>query len=112
MTLWDMLDKTLYYQKVFIYEHNTYGQHMLLFKGLIEDARKDTNNVWSYLMHDVSLYEYFEGVLVLYVIDEYYNEKLEGHYLGSDKWTNENRPWKHKTEIYEEIKDCINSHII
>lgn len=33
MTLYEMLDVTFYYQPVWIYETNAYGQNMPLFKG-------------------------------------------------------------------------------
>ena len=108
MVLWDMLDKTLYYQHVFIYTHNTYNQHMLLFKGIVDDARKDAG-IWDYLMCNVDLYEYYNGILILYVVDEYYDETIENRYLNSDKWTDENRPWLHKTEVYEKIEKYMNS---
>lgn len=105
MTLWDMLDKALYYQKVQIYETNAYDQNMLIFKGKIQEARQDTDKVWDYLMCNVKLYEYHGDVLVIYVADEYYDERMEGHYLYSDKWTETNRPWKRKLEIEKELNN-------
>ena len=37
MTLYDMLDKAIADQEVWIFEHNAYDQNMPLFKGNIWD---------------------------------------------------------------------------
>lgn len=102
MTLWDMLDKTLYEQKVWIFETNTYDQNMPLFKGTVQAARQDTDQVLDYLMCDVDHYECTGGVLDIRVRDEHYKERLEGHYVFSDRWGREKRPWKHSAEIDDE----------
>lgn len=103
MTLWDMLDKTMYYQKVWIFETNAYDQNMPLFKGTVQDARQDTDRVWDYLMCEVYHYECANGILDIRVRDEHYSERLEGHYVFSfsDRWgeEKEKRPWRHSAEI-------------
>lgn len=101
MILWDMLDKTLYSQKVWIFECNTYDQNMPLFKGTVQDARQDTDHVWDYLMCEVNHYECTDGVLDIRVRDKHYEEWLEGHYTFSDRWgeKKEQRPWRHSFEI-------------
>lgn len=109
MTLYEMLDKTLYYQTVWIFEHNAYDQNMPLFKGTVNDARKDTENVWDYLMCEVDHYEITNSILDIRVRDEYYEERLEGHYsFCAKKWGRDrkDRPWLHSVEI-EADKDKI-----
>lgn len=78
MTLYDMLDKTKYYQQVWIFETNAYDQNMPLFKGTVQDARRDTDRVWDYLMCAVDTYDCEGGLLDIRVRDEYYDERLEG----------------------------------
>ena len=107
MTLYEMLDCTKYYQEVWIYEHNTYDQNMTLFKGTVNDARGDTERVWDYLMCQVDHYDCTTGVLVIFVKDEYYEERLEGHYsMTSDRWgrKREERPWLYSAEIDDDLK--------
>lgn len=103
MTLYEMLDKTLYYQTVWIFEHNAYDQNMPLFRGSVEDARKDTERVWNYLMCEVDHYECVNGILDIRVRDEYYELRLEeGNYtLTGRRWGRErnSRPWLHSAEI-------------
>lgn len=100
MTLYEMLDRTIYYQKIAIFECNAYGQNMPLYRGDIQNARRD-EELWSWLMETVEMYEYYQApnCLVIKVRDERYDERLEKHYLWSDKWTEENRPWLHDIEI-------------
>lgn len=105
MTLYEMLDVTLYCQEVWIYENNIYDQNMPLFSGTVEDARLD-ERVWDYLMAKVNHYECDTGILVIKVQNEHYEELLEKHYLGSDKWgmKESERPWKYSAEIDKALK--------
>ena len=108
MTLYEMLDCTKYYQEVWIFEHNAYDQNMPLFKGEVEDARRDTERVWNYLMCKVDHYECTTGILVIMVKDEYYEERLEGHYTtASKRWgrKREARPWLHSAEINDDLRE-------
>lgn len=108
MTLWDMLDKTIYSQKVWIFETNAYDQNMPLFKGTVQDARQDSDRVWDYLMCEVNHYECTNGILDIRVSDEHYSERLEGHYsITSDRWgeSKDKRPWRHSIEIDQEKGD-------
>lgn len=100
MTLYEMLDRTTYYQTVWIFESNTYDQNMPKFKGTVNDARAD-EEVWDYLMCEVEVYYCENGILDIRVRDEYYNERLEGHYSFGDQWgrEKEKRPWLHSAEI-------------
>lgn len=102
MTLWDMLDKTKYYQNVWIFETNAYDQNMPLFKGTVQEARQDTDRVWDYLMCEVETYDCGGGLLDIRVRDKYYNERLDGHYsVSSGRWGDaiEKRPWRLSSEI-------------
>lgn len=98
ITLYDMLDRTVYYQKVLILENNVFDQNMPLYYGNVDGARSD-EIIWDWLTKEVDLYEYSEGVLVISVKDENYEEHLEDHYLGSDRWTKDTRPWLFGCEI-------------
>lgn len=104
MTLYDMLDKAIADQEVWIFEHNAYDQNMPLFKGNIWDARADRETVWMYLMCEVDYYDCSYNILDIRVNDKYYEERLEGHYGRSDKWgkNKEERPWLYSIEIDEE----------
>lgn len=106
MTLYEMLDVTLYHQEVWIYEINVYGQNMPIFKGEVGEARCDVEKTWCYLMCQVDHYECNTGILVIKVKNEYYEKRLETQYSNSDKWgTKENeRPWKHDIEIIMQLK--------
>ena len=78
---------------------------MPLFKGTVQDARQDTDRVWYYLMCEVDHYECTNGILDIRVRDEYYSERLEGHYsISSDRWgeSKDKRPWRHSFEIDKE----------
>lgn len=101
MTLWDMLDKTLYHQKVWIFECNAYDQNFPLFKGAVIGARENTDCVWNYLMCPVDHYECTDGILDIRVRNEHYEERIEGHYIFSDRWgeEKEKRPWRYSAEI-------------
>ena len=112
MTLWDMLDKTKYYQKVWIFETNAYDQNMPLFKGAVQDARQDTDWVWDYLMCEVDIYDCEGGLLDIRVRDKYFDERLEGHYICSDSWgdAKETRPWRFSSEIDMEKRGLKNGN--
>ena len=101
MTLWDMLDKTKYYQKVWIFEINADDQNMPIFKGTVDEARRDADMVWDYLPCDVEVYDCEGGILDIRVRTKYYNERLEDHYSNSDSWDApmETRPWRWSVEI-------------
>lgn len=101
MTLWDMLDKTKYYQKVWIFEINATDQNMPIFKGTVDEARRDADMVWDYLPCDVEVYDCDGGILDIRVRTKYYNERLEGRYTNSDSWDApmETRPWRWSVEI-------------
>jgi hypothetical protein len=104
MTLYDMLDKTIVDQEVWIFEHNAYDQNMPLFRGNVWDARADQETVWMYLMCEVDYYVCSYNILDIRVNDKYYEERLEGHYGRSDKWGKNKgeRPWLYSMEIDEE----------
>lgn len=106
MTLWDMLDKTKYYQKVWIFEINATDQNMPIFKGTVFEARGDTESVWDYLPCEVEIYDCECGILDIRVRTERYNERFEGRYTNSEKWdiVKEARPWRHSIEIDMEKK--------
>lgn len=103
MTLYDMLDKVICNQEVWIFEHNDYDQNMPLFKGSAEDAAAD-KIIWDYLMCEVDHYDCSHNILDIRIKDKYYEERLEGHYGRSDKWgkNKEERPWLYSIEIDEE----------
>lgn len=105
MVLYEMLDKTLFYQKVWIYETNAYDQNMPLFKDSVNDARGETEKVWDFLMCEVEHYECDTGILFIQVKNKHFESRMEKHYLRSDKWgqEKEKRPWRYSGEIREEI---------
>lgn len=109
MTLYEILDKTLCYQEVWIYENNAYDQNMPIFKGEVEDARGDTERTWNYLMCEVDHFECNTGILLVLVKTEHYNSRMEERYFHSEKWGNEKekRPWRHSAEIAEELRDTL-----
>ena len=105
MKLYDMLDKAMCDQEVWIFESNAYDQNMPLFKGSISEARVDQDQiVWDYLMCEVEGYDCSDNILDIRVKDKYYEERLEGHYGRSDKWGKNKgeRPWLYSIEIQEE----------
>ena len=112
MTLYEMLDRTMYWKECWIVEHNAYDQNMPLFKGAVNDARKETDRVWDYLMCEVDHYDCASGILVLYVVDEHYDEPMEGHYTYGDQWGKKRneRPWVYSAEIASDLHEIDNLH--
>ena len=110
MTLYEMLDCTLYYQQVWIYDHNAYDQNMPLFKGEVNEARYD-HRVWDYLLCKVDHYECNTGILLIYVKDEYYEKRFEeGNYtIASRRWgkDKDERPWRHSAEVHMELWKAV-----
>ena len=106
MTLYEMLDRAMAHQTVWIFEHNTYDQNMPIFKGTVSDARIDPNfRVWDFLPCEVECYDCSNQILDIRVKDENYNRRLEDHYLFGDKWDRydkSKRPWRYSIEISEE----------
>lgn len=109
MTLYEMLDVTLYHQNVWIYETNVYDQNMLIYQGTVEGARGDTEKVWNYLMCKVNHYEYNTGILLIKVKTNHFNSRMEDHYFLSEKWgqEKEKRPWRHSAEIDRELREAM-----
>ena len=108
MKLWDMLDKAMYYQKVWIFETNAYDQNMPLYKGNVQGAREEGNLVWDWLPCEVENYAYSDGILDIRVRDKHYEERLEGHYsIASEHWGDhmEKRPWRYSSEIEWEKRE-------
>lgn len=108
MTLYEMLDCTLYYQQVWIYDHNAYDQNMPIFKGEVDKARYD-HRVWDYLLCTVDHYECNTGILLIYVKDEYYEKRFEeGNYShASQRWgrDKDKRPWRHSIEVHDDLRE-------
>lgn len=106
MTLYEMLDKTKYYQEVWIFENNIFDQNMPIFKGTVQEARSDADMTWDYLMCEVEMYDCTTGILDIRVRNEYYNERLEGHYITSGKWDDERgkRRWLWSAEIDADLR--------
>lgn len=104
MTLWEMLDRTGYWQKVLIYERNNRGQNMPVFCGTVIEARRNGDTVWDYLPCKVEKLECSTGILDIRVRTENYDRPFEEFYSGSDKWGKEKseRPWRWENEIEEE----------
>lgn len=103
MTLYEMLDVTLYYQKVRIYLTNAYDQNMCIFKGTVDDARS-SDLVWDRLMHKVHRYECTKKDLIIFIENEYYDYRFEEKEFVSRNWTEDNRPWKYSIEIKREVQ--------
>lgn len=99
MTLYEMLDKTHYDQRVWIFEVNAYDQHVTIYKGEIEGARTDTDSAWLYLLSEVESYYYASGILVIDIKKEEYNKKLDG-------WNDDRRKrgWSFSCEITEDLR--------
>lgn len=110
MTLYDMLDKTKYYQQVWIFETNAYDQNMPLFKGTVDEARRDADMVWDYLMDGVEIYDCEGGILDIRVRTKDYNDHFENRYSNSDRWGDavESRPWRWSIEIDMEKRGLNN----
>ena len=106
MTLYEMLDKAMAHQKVWIFEQNTYDQNMPLFQGTVNEARIEPElRVWDFLMCEVEFYDCSYGILDIRVKDGNYNKRLEEHYLFPDRWDKydkNKRPWRYTIEIDEE----------
>jgi hypothetical protein len=62
-------------------------------------------------MAKVEHYQCNTGILVIKVVDERYEERLEDHYFYSEKWWLERseRPWLHSIEIDNDLKKEMES---
>jgi hypothetical protein len=112
MKLWDMLDKAMYFQKVWIFETNAYDQNMPIYKGNVQGAREEGDLVWDYLPCEVENYACSDGILDIRVRNDYYNERIEGHYsISAENWgkSKEQRPWRHSIEIEQEKREAGNA---
>lgn len=105
MTLYEMLERTLYYGKVMIWTRNAFDQCLQLFDGEVEGARGDTDQVWWHLMSEVDQWICGNRVTLIYVKDDHYNELLEKQFRNSDKWTRENRPYKGSFEVERILRE-------
>ena len=65
MTLYEVLDKSLYNGEVMIYSRNCYDQCIKIFEGIVSDARCDEDNVWKWLMSEVDGLVYGNKVLLI-----------------------------------------------
>ena len=110
MTLYEMLDRAMAYQEVWIFEYNAYDQNMPLFKGKVNDARIDPElRVWDFLMCEVEFFDCSHGILDIRVRDKNYDSRLEDHYHFADKWDRyykSTRPWRFSIEISEEKENA------
>ena len=107
MTLWEMLDKTLYYGNILIYSRNACDQCMPIFKGRVYEARSD-ENVWDYLPNEIDQWICGNKWMLVYVKYEYFEDRLEEHYLYSDKWTRDNHPYKSSYEVEKLLMELNN----
>ena len=57
-------------------------------------------------MCKVSVYDCTTGILVIFIRDENYENRLENEYFHSDRWGKERsqRPWLYSAEITEDMK--------
>lgn len=101
VTLFEMLDNTLYYGNVLIYSRNAFDQCVNIFKGTVSEARRNEDYVWSYLMQPVDQWICGNGWTLIYVKNHNYDDRLETQYVGSEKWTRENHPYKSSYEVEE-----------
>lgn len=113
MTLYEFWNSTLYYQKMFIYETNAYDQNMPLWKGSrqewYEDIQNDDNLYW-HLMDEVDHWEVTpKGNVLVKIKNDTYEQRMEEHYLFSDKWgkEKEKRPWRHSIELETYTEDGL-----
>lgn len=109
MKLYDMLDVTLYHQEVWIFETDAYDKNMPIFKGTVDEARKD-DYVWDYLQNKIDHYECNTGILVIFAKSSYFKEGLENNYtVYADEWGKDapKRPWRYSAEINRELKERI-----
>lgn len=103
MTLWEMLDRTLYYGRVLIYSRNAYDQCVPIFRGKVQDAREEGNQVWDYLPYEVDQWICGKGATLIYVKHYDYENRLEKCYSNSDKWTEAKRPYRRSYEVEREL---------
>lgn len=104
MTLWEMLDCTLYYGKVLIYTRNAYDQCLKLFKGQVNDARCNVDYVWDYLPKEIDQWICGNGATLIYVKHYDYDNRLENSYINSDKWTEKNKPYVSSYDAQKELE--------
>ena len=108
MTLWEMLDNTLYYGNVIIYLRNAYDQCVKVFSGTVQEAREEGCNVWDCLPYEVDQWICGNKIALIYVKHYDYENRLENSYSNSDKWTKEQKPYKSSYEVRKELENwCI-----
>jgi hypothetical protein len=100
-----MLNDTLFYQKTRIYYCDCFGRYIPIFKGKVNNARGDVDEVWSHLKDDIDIYFCKNDTLIIFTKDEYYEVGLDKRYANSSQWNEKNRPYKKYSEIMGEINN-------
>jgi hypothetical protein len=91
MKLYDMLDVTRYDNKVLIMAEDKYDNKHFIFKGEVNEARRD-EDVWDYLQDKVDGYDVYKNVIVITVKtkDRWSNgERYDYEKRTIDKWLGE-----------------------
>lgn len=92
MTLLDVLRTVKYYQKLYIFVINDYGQNVCIGKGRFDFILRGEESAYDLLDHYLDEVEMITpakgGVFVVRIKDEHYNERLETQYNESyvAKW--------------------------
>lgn len=106
MTLYDVLAKTKYYQKLYIYVTNAYDQNIPIYAGERSDALiDDEDKVFWHLMDEVTFLSVSKDYgIVIRLKNENYNKRAEELYHESyvKKWSRNDissRPYKFSAEL-------------
>lgn len=104
MTLYEFWNVTVYYKTMFIYLTNVYDQNMPIFKGSRGEwtHREGDDDLYWHLMDTVEHWEVTpKGNIVVKLRDDTYEQRMEEHYLFSEKWGEDisERPWRHSIEL-------------
>lgn len=116
MKLWDILEASQYMQVFSIYVTNVYGQNIPIARGTRSEMQEydiDEGDLFYHLMDEI---EYFhitkKGVMVLFLKDSHYEEKVEQQYSEDcvKRWDRRNpmtRPYLYSIETEEYTDEWI-----
>lgn len=114
MTLLDVLRTVKYYQKLYIFVINDYGQNVCIGKGRFDFILRGEESAYDLLDHYLDEVEMITpakgGAFVVRIKDEHYNERLETQYNESyvAKWDatdKDSRPFLFDCEMHDWILD-------
>lgn len=90
MKLYDILEAALYSQQFSVYITNIYDQNLLIGRGtraeMLDERNGEQGDIFNHLMDKVSHWVIRNGRMIVFIEDEYCNDRVEKRFSNSDRW--------------------------